>query len=141
MKKTEKLNKNNFTIIGLVVLAVLVILIIVYAVRSIDWKRRESTDKKVVEDMTAASKVAMTCLAEGGSVSVAASDLTICDKSNVAGKWPKLGKKSTDGTNWVYAASGQAGDNKIFTAIATTSGTNPLTHTCTVLGCVKNSEW
>lgn len=139
-KVFEKFDKRSIALIGLAVLIVLVI-IVVFASRSLDSRRRKETDARVVEEMTQASKVAMTCFQEGGSVSIASPGLEICDKPNVAGNWPTLGDRSTDGTKWSYASSGQAGDDKVFTAIATTSGSDPFVYTCTVIGCVKSGNW
>jgi len=128
-------------IIGSVILVIFIVAIVIFSTRIIDQNRREATDAKVVEDMTQASKVALACFGEGGAVSVASPGAAVCDKSNVAGNWPELGGRSTDGTDWSYASSGQAGDDKVFTAIATTSGSDPFVYTCTVIGCVKSGNW
>lgn len=142
MKKIlEGCDKKCMVIIGSVVLVVLVVVIVIFSSRIIDQNRREATDAKVVEDMTQASKVAMACFSESGSVSVASPGAAVCDKSSVTGNWPELGGRSTDGTDWAYAATGQAGDNKIFIAIATTQASTPLTYTCTETGCVKSEGW
>ncbi len=131
---------KGFTLIELLIVIAVIAILATVVITNVAGARQKANDSKLLSDLSSATRAAVTCTTEDGTVSlttdvapVAAAN--ICSSSAVSGVWPTVSGKSSDGGTWAYSATDTAVSGSTFTFVAK-STTNTIT--CKETGCTKN---